>query len=157
MLFIFREKNMLGSHLHSFLFSQVFGLYFVIMSIILISRADYYKALIAKIKAPDLTIMMISALCVFIGLFFVVMHNIWEFKPRVIVTIMCWLFVIKSVLWLTSPERMLKLLKKMWKGKGHVVICTIMLFVGIYLMARGFYLFMETDGGGFTGVLPGIS
>ena len=157
MLFTFREKNMLGSHLHSFLFSQVFGLYFVIMSIIFISRADYYKALIAKIKTPGSGVMMTSALCLFIGLFLVVMHNIWEFKPRVVVTIVCWLFVIKSVLWLASPERMLKLAKKMWKGKGHVVMCVVMLFFGIYMMTRGFYLFMETEGGGFTGVLPGIS
>ncbi len=148
---------MLGSHLHSFLLSQVFGLYFVIMSIIFMSRADYYKALISNIKKTGPGMVMTSSLCLFIGLFLVAMHNIWDLKPHTIITVICWFFVIKSVLWLAAPEHMLNLVKKIWKGRGHTVMCMIILFIGIYLMTRGFYLFLEKEGGGFTGILPLLS
>ncbi len=137
---------MQDSHLHSFLFSQVFGLYFVIMSIILISRADYYKTLIGKLKKPGVEMMMVASVSLFIGLFLVVTHNIWELKPRALVTFICWVFVIKSVFWLAIPERMLKILKKVWAGRGHYFVTVFVLLLGVYMMARGFYLFMADAG-----------
>ncbi len=133
-------------NLHSFLFSQVFGLYFVIMSIILISRAEYYKELVGKLKKPGAGVMVGASLSLFIGLFLVVTHNIWALQPRVVVTMICWLFVIKSVLWLSAPERMLKMAKKVWSGKRHYYVCIFMLILGVYMMARGFYIFMAEAG-----------
>jgi hypothetical protein len=137
---------MLGSSLHSFLFAQVFGLYFVIMSIIMISQADYYKAMIGKLNAPPPGMMMTASLSLFVSLFLVVTHNIWIFGPRVYITLICWLFLIKSVLWLAVPEKMLQMLKKLWAGRGHYVVCVVMMIVGMYMMIRGFYLFMNHSG-----------
>jgi hypothetical protein len=137
---------MVGSALHSFIFAQVFGLYFVIMAIILLSRADYYKAMIKKLKAPTAGGMLAASLWLFVSLFLVVMHNIWVVGPRTYITLICWLFFIRSVLWLAAPERMLHLLKKIWSGKGHYVVCVVMMLIGIYLMLRGFYLFVDDAG-----------
>lgn len=137
---------MLGSHLHSFLLSQLFGLYFVIISIVFLSRADYYKKLIAKVKAPDIAVMMHSALCLFLSIVLVVVHNIWVLQPRVLVTILCWLFLIRSVCWLVAPEFMLERIKKIWAGKTHYYLSVFFLFFGMYLMTRGFYIFMEKAG-----------
>ena len=137
---------MIGSPLHTFIFAQVFGLYFVTISIILLSRAEYYKKLVGKLKSPPSGIAMTASLSLFVSLFLVVMHNIWVFGPRVYVTLICWLFLIKSVMWLGAPESMFNMLKKMWAGKGHYLVCVIMLIVGIYMMVRGFYLFMEDAG-----------
>ncbi|MCH9756923.1 MAG: hypothetical protein K0U37_07020 [Gammaproteobacteria bacterium] len=137
---------MIGSHFQSFLFGQVFGLYFVIMSIIFLSRADYYKALIAKLEAPASGVMMSASIFLFIGLFLVLVHNLWLFKPVVMVTVICWLFVIKSVLWLAAPERMFKMTQKLWAGKGHYYLFSFMLVLGVFMMARAFYLFMAETG-----------
>lgn len=137
---------MIGSALHSFIFAQVFGLYFVIMSIILLSRADYYKTMIKKLKAPTSGGVIAASLWLFVSLFLVVMHNIWVAGPRTYITLICWLFLIRSVLWLAAPERMLHTLKKVWAGKAHYVICVILLVIGVYLMIRGFYLFIDDAG-----------
>ncbi|MDF1646482.1 MAG: hypothetical protein P1U61_05850 [Legionellaceae bacterium] len=144
---------MIGSHFQSFLFSQVFGLYFVIVSIAMISRADYYKEMITQLKAPGLGVMMVASVSLFVSLFLVVLHNIWVFQPRVIVTVICWVFVIKSVLWLAAPVRMLNMLKGIWTGRKHYVACTFMFVLGIFMMARGFYLFMMDAGALPMGVL----
>ena len=137
---------MMNPSLHSFLFAQVFGLYFVIMSIIFLSQANYYKTMIGKLKTPPPGIIMSASLSLFLSLFLVVMHNIWIFGPRVYITLICWLFLIKSVLWLAAPERMLHLLKKTWEGRGHYIACVFMMIVGMYMMVRGFYLFMDDSG-----------
>ncbi len=134
---------MIGSYFHSFLFSQVFGLYFVIMSIVFLSRADYYKEMIANLKTPGIGSMMAASLSLFIGLFLVVLHNIWVFQPRVLVTILCWAVVIKSVMWISVPMRMLGMLKKIWAGRGYCYVCAFMFVLGSFMMARGFYLFMD--------------
>lgn len=138
---------MIGSQLHTFLFSQVFGLYFVILAIIFLSRAEYYRAMIPKLKAPAPGTAMIASLSLFIGLILVTVHNIWVFQPRVLVTILCWLFLIKSILWLAAPERMLKIAQKMWSSNGHYFCSVTMLVVGVFMMIRGFYLFMQSSGG----------
>jgi hypothetical protein len=137
---------MIDSDFHSFLFAQVFGLYFVIMAIILISRADYYKEMIAKLETPGPGIMMVSSLWLLLSLFLVVTHNIWLFGPRVYITIICWFFMVRSVLWLASPERMLYITKEIWKGRGHYILCVAMIVVGVYMAIRGFYLFVENAG-----------
>jgi hypothetical protein len=137
---------MMNPSLHSFLFAQVFGLYFVIMSIIFLSQASYYKTMIANLKIPPPGIMISASMSLFVSLFLVVMHNIWIWGPRVYITLICWLFLIKSVLWLAAPERMLQLLKKLWAGRGHYVACVVMMILGMYMMVRGFYLFMNDSG-----------
>lgn len=137
---------MIGSHLHSFLLSQVFGLYFVIISVIFLSRASYYKNLMAKAKGPGIDVMINGLLFLLISLFFVVMHNIWTLHPRVAVTVVCWFFFIRSVLWLSAPTRMFNFVKKIWAGNAHRYMFTLLFLFGIYFMTRGFYLFMKEAG-----------
>lgn len=132
--------------LQSFLLAVVFGLYFVIMAIVFLSRADYYKKLLAASKAPSAGTTMTTSLGLLVTLFFLTMHNFWGFNPRTGVTILCWLSVIYFVLWLAIPEAMHQRMKKIGSGKGYYVACTVMIFLGILVIMRSFYLVMEITG-----------
>ncbi len=67
---------MFGSTLQSFLLAQMFGLYLVIQAIILLSRASYYRALVASVKNPGFAIWAASSITLMLGIFLVLIHNL---------------------------------------------------------------------------------
>jgi len=138
--------------MQTFLLSQIFGLYMLTMAMILFIRADYYRPLIKKIKAPGIGIMLHASLGLLISLFLVLINNDWALEPRVFVTLLCWIFLIKSIAWLAAPVHMLKLAKRVCSGKGYYAVITIMMVIAIQMMMRAFYLYMHHGG-----VLPAAS
>lgn len=128
--------------LQTFVLSQVFGLYLLIMALILFAQADYYRALIQEIKAPGISFMINASLGLLIGLFLIIIHTEWVFAPRVVVTILCWLFTIKCIAWLMAPVRMLDLTKRVCSGKGYYIAIGLMGFLAIQMTARAFYLYI---------------
>ena len=137
---------MFDSPLYSFLLAQIFGLYLVIQAVILLSRASYYRALMASIKDPGFAIFAVSSIRLILGIVLVLIHNRWVIGPVVYVTMMCWLVLIKSVLWLASPERMLALSKKICAGNMYYPTILCMAVAGALFMVRGFFVFMLWKG-----------
>jgi len=135
--------------LQSFVLSQMFGMYLLIMAFILFARSDYYRPMIQKIKTPGAGIMMHASLSLFIGLFLVIIHNVWVFEPRVVITIFCWVYLIKSIAWLAAPVRMLSLVKRICGGRGYYVVIMVMGLLAIQMIGRAFYLYVH-----YAGVMP---
>lgn len=133
---------MLGSLFHSFILAQALGLFLLIMAIIMLSRAQYYKNLIQNLVLDNGVIFVGASFLLLLGLFFVIVHNIWVAEPRVIVTIISWLILIEAVLWLAIPEYMLELCKKIYAGPGYYIIAVIMTIIGLLVLTKGFYLFL---------------
>jgi len=130
----------------SFLAGEVFALYMLIMAIVFLSQADYYRSLIARVKEPGLSVMLFASLGLFIALFLVLTHNDWVFAPRVGVTILCWTFFVHSVAWLMAPVRMLALTKRICRGKGYYVMLFVLITLSLILISKGFYLFIHLSG-----------
>ena len=137
---------MFDSPLYSFLLAQIFGLYLVIQAVILLSRASYYRALMVSIKETSLAIFAVSSIRLILGIVLVLIHNRWVMGPVVYVTMMCWLVLIKSVLWLAAPERMLALSKKICAGNMYYPIILCAAVAGVLFMVRGFFVFMLWTG-----------
>ena len=135
---------MLGTILHSLIIAEVIGLYLMITAIIMLSRADYYRAMIAKIKNGDHAIPIGSSITLFFGLTLVVMHNVWSVAPPTLVTVVCWLVVIKSLLWLSVPEFMIRTVKRMAKTRAYFVTVSLYGLLGIVMLSRGYYLFSSS-------------
>ena len=135
-----------GSVLHSFVIAQILGLYMVLMAIVLLSRSQYYRALFLKTKEPGLDVFLHSSIGLLIGILLVAFHNVWEMKLDVIVTIFCWLLMIRSLMWLAIPEHMLQMMKAMCKGAGYYLLIIILGISGFVMMTIGFYLFMNHHG-----------
>ncbi|KTC65679.1 Integral membrane protein (PIN domain superfamily) (plasmid) [Legionella adelaidensis] len=125
--------------IHTFLIGQIVGLYMVIMAIIMIARARYYRELIQDIRADSIEIFFSASVWLFIGIMLVVLHNIWVMGPPVIVTVIAWLILIKSVFWLAIPEMMLRWTRNLYSGSGFYVVAVIAAIFGVILMSSGFH------------------
>ena len=133
-----------GTILHTLIFAEVIGLYLMITSIIMLSRADHYRAMIAKLKPTDPVIAIGASVTLFFSLFLVVMHNVWSYEPRTLVTVVSWLIVLKAVIWLASPEQMLGFLKKICKTRAYFVMNVLFALLGVIMLSRGYCLFSNT-------------
>lgn len=127
---------------HSFVLAQVFGLYLLVMVVVLLSRASFYKELVQRMEPHSPGLIVGGSFGLMLGLLLVVIHNIWVLEPRVAVTIVSWIILIKSILWLAFPECMTSATKKVYSGIGYYIMILIFLVVGIFFMTKGFYLYL---------------
>ena len=133
---------MLGTQYHTILLAQIFGLYLLITAIIYLSRATFYRELVTYMNAKSGVVFVSSIVGLILGLLLVSIHNIWIWSPRVVVTILCWAVLLRAVLWLALPEKMVETTKKIAAGRGFYVAILVMAIIGVYELAMGFYLFL---------------
>jgi hypothetical protein len=126
--------------LHSLVMAHVIGLYLIIIAIVMIARADHYRSMINKLQGDSGVIMVSASFGLVLGLIMLVIHNTWLWESEVLITIIAWLVTIKSILWLSFPEKMVAVSKVIYSGKSYYVMATIAIVIGIALLTHGYYL-----------------
>ena len=132
---------MLGSIFHTFMIEQVLGLFFLVFALIIIARAPFYREMAHKMDPHSGTVFLSSLINLLLGIFLVVIHSIWVLDLRLVVTLVCWLILIRGVIWLAFPEKMVAIAKKGAASAGFYIVLFILAILGAYLLIRGFYLY----------------
>ncbi len=120
------------------------------MSIVILVRRDYYRRFVDNLNPESGAIVVAASFALILGLAIIAIHQIWVWEPRVLVTLIAWIIVIKSVLWLTLPEKMLYWSQRVVRGSAFYIYLAVLAVVGILLMAQGYYLFMPKE------LIPGM-
>lgn len=128
--------------LYTFVLSQMFGLFALIIVIVMLNRREYYRKMIFALKANNPVIITTAMFSLILGIFLVYTHNIWELKYRVVVTTICWAIFVNSVFWLTVPEKMLAMMKRVFSGNGYYWLISLLGVVGCILLGRGVMLYI---------------
>lgn len=134
---------MVGTLFQSFVLAHILGLYFVILSIILFSRVDFFRQLVRDMNPNSGTIVLAASIGLLMGLFLVDLHSIWEISARLRVTIICWLILILSILWLSIPQRMLRVTQAVFSGAGYYWLSATLGISGLMLVGKGLYLYVR--------------
>ncbi|STX51802.1 Integral membrane protein (PIN domain superfamily) [Legionella busanensis] len=127
--------------LHSYIIEQVLGLYMLIMAIIMIARADYYRKVVRDLSADKNTVFVSAMFALIFGLIMVVIHNIWEWRFELLATIIAWVVLLKAIFWLALPEYMLALSRKVYKDNMYYVMAVIAGIIGIILLIHAYHSF----------------
>lgn len=127
---------LLHNSIHSLVIAQVLGMYFVIMALVMIARADHYRALIAKLQPDSGIVPLAASVGLVFGLLLVVVHNLWLWESEVVITVIAWLILIKSVLWLAIPERMVTFSRVIYSGNAYFIVAVITGLIGIALLTH---------------------
>ena len=117
---------------------KIVGWYLIITSVVGIIRFKYLKKILADLKSSDATMLFVfGAYELILGLLIVTSYNVWEWSPKLVVTLMGWGAVIEGVALMVSPRKYFKLVN--WSARGNVFVIWILL--GLVL---GAYLLMQT-------------
>jgi hypothetical protein len=135
------NRSLMMESLHTLFLAQAIGLYLVIMTIILLVRAEYYRNLFLNIKPDSMGLMLAATIGLILGIVLILVHNLWTWESEVFVTIIAWITFIKSILWLSVPHCMAEYSHKMVASKLYYPSLILTGIIGVILMAHGFYLF----------------
>jgi uncharacterized protein YjeT (DUF2065 family) len=123
----------------SLYFGRFFGLYLLIMGILLITRSNHMRAVVHEfIKSPAL-ITFAGSLSLILGLLIVLLHNTWEWSWRVIVTLLAYLTIIQGLIRLFHPEFLKKIAHHLDKVQILRVIGLVMAVIGVFLLICTFF------------------
>ena len=112
------------------------------MAIILATRADYYRTMINSVNPHGFGVALSGFLGLLLGLFLVTIHSSWGGFAVDVMSLLFWFVLIKSILVLSFPEKVIAYSQKLYNGNGYYVMVIISAVLGIILMTNGYYLYM---------------
>ena len=128
---------MVVSVYQSYVFANLLGLYLLVIGIIFATRPEYYSNILRSVKLTSFSMVVTGVLTIFIGLFLVEHHNVWVFKPRVIMTLISWVILIKGLLVTLIPEQMITLYYRWVTPKRLLVSSIIYIILGFIMVFDG--------------------
>lgn len=117
--------------------AKIIGLNLFLFSFVLLFNKQALQTTLRLLKSKEFMLLTGFGF-VFLGLVIVVIHNIWEWSWRVIVTSTGWLFFLEGLIRVTFPSYMVKTLKQSSKLPIKISLY-LTLFVGGYLIWAGFF------------------
>jgi hypothetical protein len=126
---------------HVLFLARAMGLYFLMMSVIMMCRGSYYRGLIMNINPASGSVMVVASLGLMFGLTLTLIHHVWMWNFEGLITLIAWGVLVKSLLWLAFPECMVNYTKKMYSCCWmYYLMALFMGFIGLVLIAHGFYM-----------------
>ncbi len=128
---------MLESYLHSFMIAKILGLWMVILSITMLAKREYFRVLVRAFDEEKVAHFVFASMLTFLGIALVSFHSYWVLNQLLIVTIACWLILLKGILWLAFPEWLTRASQKIVNSPWYWVGAIITLIYGVVLLSYG--------------------
>jgi len=122
----------------SIFLAKVFGIYLVIVSLLLLIRYKELKNIYKNFFKDSSITLFTGVITLILGILLVVSHNIWEWSWVVIITILAWTTFIKGITILLFPDHMLRFAKKISNETFFKVDGVIVFLIGVLLLYFGF-------------------
>lgn len=129
----------------SFLYANIIGSYLIFISVIFLTRRQYYQKILKESHPTVFSFLVTGLIFLLLGIFFVHYHNIWVMKPRVMITILCWLVLLKGFLLVMFPEWTLSLYKSWIKNERFTGSMLLALMIGLVLVVDGARLILNAQ------------
>ena len=121
--------------------AQLFGISLFIVSVAMFFRHKEMMKLVDEFLGSRSTLFFAGLVSLMIGLFIILVHNVWVGPLAVIVvTILGWLLFLRGIVWLFVPSGVLRKLVKgiLKKEQSYFIIVFIVFVIGLYLAYVGF-------------------
>jgi len=122
--------------------AQVFGVYLIFEGLFLLFKRAFLRKVLSDFMHSVALRYLAGAMMLIVGLVLVTSHNVWEWSWVGLITLISWLILLKSLLYLFAGEKTMAKIFKTYDKKGwYVVIGVIVLIAGIYLVRVGYGLY----------------
>lgn len=120
--------------------AKLLGLYCIILALTMMVRGQSAATTMKTLVMNPPLLLFVEVIGLAIGLAMVIGHNIWTGAAlQIVVTLLGWLFVIRSVaLLLLSPEATAKLVDALQYEKRFYLYMGLTLILGLYLTYAAF-------------------
>jgi hypothetical protein len=121
------------------LLSKVLGIFFTILGATILLRRHYYLPVFAAFGRERLTRVTVSMIELMAGLFLVVMHNDWSSIAAAIISLIGWMAIAESAIYLALPDAWVEKFLYTFNTSGWYVTGGLLaMTAGVYLAGHGF-------------------
>lgn len=120
-------------------FAEFYGLFLIIFSVSMYVHKEMYMELLHDLEHKRTAIYVLSVFGLAFGLLTILLHNSWQGPLlSLIVTLVGWVVLIKSTLYLSLPRRIIhKIVHDMGMVRNYHLYVVISLIIGLYLAING--------------------
>lgn len=123
----------------SIILAQFFGIYLIIVGILVILRRDSFMPIIAELGHNRSLIFTIAIFELAVGLALVLSHSIFTFDYRGIISLLGWSMFLEGILYLSLPYQKIRKLFRAFNKPGWYMISGVLaVAAGVYLTGIGF-------------------
>ena len=123
----------------SIFLAKVIGLYFVIVSLILLIKPEQFRDYALSFLKNKVQLLPTALFTLILGILMVISHNIWVYEWRVWITLISWLVLVKGVLLLFNPSWFDRFVRSVYENGYLRVFAVIYLVVGLLFCWKGFF------------------
>jgi hypothetical protein len=117
--------------------AKVFGLYFLMVSLMLMKRHKVVAKVLEDIFASPGLLMMGGAINLFSGIAVLSGHFVWGFNWQVVITLLGAFMLMRGVLWMMHPALVMSIARKVVSSHWNAML-GIIFILGVFLTAHGF-------------------
>ena len=119
--------------------AKLIGLTMIIVSLYTLAQKRTVIALIKAMIDDRPLMFFIELVGMIAGLAMVLAHNIWSGTLAIVVTLIGWMLLIRSLVWMVLPPRtMRQLISALRLERNYPVFAGLSLLIGAYLTYQGF-------------------
>lgn len=123
----------------SIFLAKLIGFYLVIVLTALLVNYSRFKHILIKTAKPTTTAFLGMFSLIF-GLVIVLLHNIWVWDWRVLITLIGWLSILRGIIRLFFPDWSKKMVVKFAKNKNYMMAMSVVFIaIGIFLLFHGYF------------------
>lgn len=121
----------------SIFLAKLFGLYSLIVALILLARGDRFEQAINSFMSSQGLIVFSGFIALAAGLAMAISHSIWEWSFRGVITIIGYLLILQAIVRISFPQKLQDLWREIYP-KFHWWMFAIWIILGAYLTYYGF-------------------
>ncbi len=121
----------------SYVFANLLGMFLLTIGIIFATRVEYYTRILRNIKITTSSMLVTGIFMIFLGLFLVEHHNVWVLRPRVLMTLISWIILLKGLVMTLMPEKMVELYYHWMTPKRIMISSIVWIVLGIVMVFDG--------------------
>lgn len=122
----------------SILLAKAFGVFFLLVALALVFNKEDYKGIFMSIVEDPGHVFLWGLLSSFVGIIFVMSHNIWSTGWQTLITLMAWAMLFKGTLAILFPGLVYEALKKADLDNFYLLEFSMSVILGIVLAYFGF-------------------
>lgn len=131
---------------HAYMFANFMGMFLMILGVVLITRLEFYTNILRSVEWTRFGMFATGLAGLLMGLYFVQQHHEWVMRPRVILTLISWIILLKSLAALLLPDQMIKIYYRWLTPKRIMITGIIYIILGGALVFQGAHLLFLSQG-----------
>lgn len=120
--------------------AQIWGPALVAISIGFFISQKYYVKVYRDIEKEPLAALVFGMVGMAAGIVHILVHNVWGTTPEFIISLLGWLLLIKSTMFIVLPEIVDKAGNWALRAKLNPISKVLTLIVGVYIVWIGYFI-----------------